>query len=86
MLEELYREIFVAGLMVGKQQRHLQHVETELGHPGGAIRLLEHIAVGEHLRAVERADIVKPEKAALEELSPHASSRLTHQVKLIRSF
>src|SRR5215831_3466264 len=66
MLEELYREIFVARLMVGKQQSHLQHVETELGHPGSAIRLLQYVAVGEHPRAVERADIVKTKKAALE--------------------
>src|SRR6185312_7810951 len=66
MLEELYREVFVARLMVGKPQGHLQHVETELGHPGGAIRLLQYIAVGEHLRAVERADVVEPEKATLE--------------------
>src|SRR5260370_42220127 len=66
MLEELDREVFVARLMVGKPQSHLQHVETELGHPGGAIRLLQDIAVGEHLRAVERADVVESEKAAPE--------------------
>src|SRR5690242_813840 len=66
MLEELYRDVLVARLMVGKQECHLQHVETVLSHPGGAIRLFQYIAVRVHLRAVERADVVEPEKAALE--------------------
>src|SRR6188472_2181508 len=66
MLEELHRDVFVARLVVGKPQSHLQHVETELRHPSGAVRLLQYIAVGEHLRAVERADVVESEKAALE--------------------
>jgi hypothetical protein len=58
VLEEFDRDILVDRIAIGEQQRHLEHVEAELRHPGGAVRLFKDFA-GEHHRAVKRADIVK---------------------------
>ena len=68
VLEELERHALVRVVAVGEPERHLEHVEAELAHPGGAVGLLEHAAAGEHRRAVEGADVVEPEEAALEDV------------------
>src|SRR4029077_16243630 len=65
-LEEFHCEVFVGGVVIGEPQRHLQHVEAEFRHPGGTVRLFQDVAIWEHLRTVERADVVEPEEAALE--------------------
>ena len=57
-----------AVVAVGEPERHLEHVEAELAHPGGAVGLLEDVAAGQHRRTVEGADVVQPEEAALEDV------------------
>ncbi len=52
--------------MDGELHRKLQHVLAEQGHPGRAVRLLKVAAGGERRAAVEDADIVQPQKPALE--------------------
>ena len=47
----------------------LEHVLAEQGHPGGAVGLLQMASGGQWRAAVENADIVEPEKPALEEAS-----------------
>ena len=68
VLEELERHVLVGAVVVGEPQRHLEHVEAELRHPGRAVGLLEHAAARQRRRAVEGADVVEPEEAALEDV------------------
>ena len=70
MLEELAGDIFVGGIVLGEFQRDRQHVETIHAHPAGAVGLLDMSAGGQRLAAVEDADIVEAEKAALENVAP----------------
>ena len=70
MLEELERDILVAAVVIREPQRHLQHVEAVLRHPRRPVGLLEQFARGQHRRAVEDADVVEAEKAALEDIVP----------------
>ena len=68
VLCELHDHVFVGGVVDGELTRKLQHVLAEQGHPGRAVRLLQVAAGGERRAAVEDADIVEPEKAALEDV------------------
>ena len=68
MVEELYGDVFVGGVVIGEPQRHFEHVEAEFRHPGGAVGLFQDIPVRKHRRAVERTDIVEPEKPSLEQV------------------
>src|SRR5208283_6145479 len=45
-----------------------RHVERKHRHPAGRVGLLEAIAGGQRLRAIEYRDVVEPEKAALEDI------------------
>ncbi len=49
-----------------ESQGHLEHVLAEHRHPGGAVRLLQPPAGGQGGAAVEHADVVQAEEAALE--------------------
>ena len=46
-----------------------QHVQAEHAHPGGAVGLLEVAAGRQRRAAVEDADVVQPEEAALEDVA-----------------
>ena len=52
--------------MDGELHRELRHVLAEEGHPGRAVRLLQVAAGGQRGAAVEDADVVEAEEAALE--------------------
>ena len=67
MLKEFDGDVLVNRVPVCEQQRHLKHIEAELCHPGRAVGLLKNFARKDH-RAVERANIVEPQKAALENI------------------
>ena len=58
--------------MGGELDRELQHVLAEEGHPRRAVRLLEVAAGGQRGAAVEDADVVQAEKAALEHVLAEA--------------
>ena len=68
VLEELQDEIdrgpSAAALQDGGDARHRDRVE---GHPAGGVGLLQH-AADRQVRAVDRADVVQPEEAALEQV------------------
>src|SRR6476646_1814754 len=72
MLHELQRHIFVGRIMRRQLQRHLEHVLTEKRHPRGTIRLFEAAARRQFGAAVEYADVVEPEKSALEDVAAGA--------------
>ncbi len=58
--------------MGGELDRELQHVLAEEGHPRRAVRLLEVAAGGQRGAAVEHADVVEAEEAALEHVLAEA--------------
>ena len=58
--------------MGGELDRDLQHVLAEEGHPGRAVRLLEVAAGRQRGAAVEDADVVEAEEAALEDVLAEA--------------
>ena len=58
--------------MGGQLDGDLQHVLAEEGHPGGAVGLLQVAAGGQRSAAVEDADVVEAEEAALEDVLAEA--------------
>ena len=68
MLHELEGHVLVDGVVGGQLDGELEHVLREEGHPGGAVRLLQVAAGGQRRAAVEDADVVEAEEAALEDV------------------
>ena len=68
VLQELDRHVFVDRIALAELDRHAQHVDAEHRHPGGAVGLFDVAAGGQRPRAVEHADIVEAEEAALEDV------------------
>ena len=54
----------------------VEHVQRIHGHPGGAVALLNRAAIGEGIAAVEHANVVEAEEAALKDIV----ARLIHPV------
>ena len=72
MLDELERHVLVVRIGHRQLDGDLEHVLAEQGHPGGAVGLLQ-IAAGRQRRAaVEHADVVEAQEAALEDVPPRA--------------
>ena len=68
VLPELAGDIFIGGIFARQFQRDGHQVQTVHGHPAGAIGLLDKAAAGQRLAAVEDADIVQAQEAALEDV------------------
>src|SRR5690606_32652675 len=68
VLKEFRGNVLVRPAMLGKLQRHVEHVEAVEAHPPRAVRLFEHAARGQGLGAVEEANVVEPQEAALEDV------------------
>ena len=68
MLEELRCDIFVNMILARELERDAHQVEGKHSHPAGAVALLEMAAVGKRRVAIEHADVVEPEKTALENI------------------
>src|SRR5438094_10636393 len=70
MLEKFGSDVFVD--MVGERQleRNAHQVQRVHRHPGGAVRLVHVAAIRQFCVAVEYADVVEPEKPALENIPP----------------
>ena len=67
VLDELQRHVDVyVGSLERELDRDLEHVLAEQRHPRGAVGLLEVAAGRQRRAAVEHADVVQPEEAALE--------------------
>ena len=69
MLEKFAGHVFVGRILARKFQRDGQHVQAVHAHPAGAVGLLEMAAGRQRRRAVEDADIVEAEEAALRKRS-----------------
>ena len=72
VLEELLDELLVERLVQRELDRDAQHLLAEEHHPRRAVGLVEVAAGGQRRRAVEHADVVEPEKAALEDVGAGA--------------
>ena len=72
VLHELEDHALVDRVVGGELDRELQHVLAEEGHPRRAVRLLEVAAGGQRGAAVEDADVVEAEEAALEHVLAEA--------------
>ena len=72
VLEELLDELLVQRLVQRELDGDAQHLLAEEHHPGRAVRLVEVAAGGQRRRAVEHADVVEPEEAALEDVGAGA--------------
>ena len=70
VVEELRGQVLVRGLFLRQFQGHGHHGAAVEGHPGGGIRLLQALARGQRLVAVEEADVVHPQEPAREDLPP----------------
>jgi len=68
MLHELEDHVLVGGVVGGELYRELEHVLGEERHPRRAIRLLQVAPGGQRGAAVEDADVVEAEEAALEDV------------------
>ena len=68
MLEEFGRDIFVNRILARELERDAHHVQAKHSHPAGAVALLEMAAVGQRRAPIEDADVIEPEKAALENI------------------
>jgi hypothetical protein len=70
VLEELRRHVLVDAIDRRQLERDAQHVERVHRHPAGGVGLIEHSARGQRRVAVEHADVVEPEEAALKHVAP----------------
>ena len=66
VFEQLGGRILVDGVVLGQLQGNLQQRQTVGAHPGGAVRLVDVPAGGQHRAAVEHADVVHSQEPALE--------------------
>src|SRR5215471_6852535 len=66
MVDELCRHIVVARIERRQLDTDLEHVLAEQGHPCRTVGLFEVAAARQLRAAVENADIIQPEKSALE--------------------
>src|SRR5215469_4930018 len=70
MLEELGGDVFVDPVVLRELQRDAHQVERVHRHPARAISLVDVSAGRQLTAAVEYADVVEPQKAALEDVAP----------------
>ena len=68
MLHKLHGHVFVARVLGGNLHADIEHVLAEECHPGGAVGLFEMAAGGQRRAAVENADVVQTQEAALEDV------------------
>ena len=68
VLEELRRHVLVGVVLSRQLERDGEHVEAEHRHPARAVALIEARAAGQLLAAIEHADVVEPEEAALKDV------------------
>src|ERR1700736_6462054 len=68
MLEKFGRDIFVNVILARELDRDSHQVQGKHSHPAGAVALLEMSAIVKNRAAIEHADVVETEKAALENI------------------
>ena len=68
VLEELRGDVLVGRILARQLERDGQHVEAVHRHPRGAVGLLDRSARRQRRAAIEHADVVEAEEAALEDV------------------
>ena len=69
MLEKFGGDVFVDRVGLGQFRGDVEHDQAVGRHPGGAVSLLNKIAVAQRLRAVENTDVIEAKKAAGKEIA-----------------
>ena len=86
MLEELGGDVLVGRVLARQLQSDREHVQAKHPHPARAVGLLEISAGGQRRAPVEDADVVQPEKSALEDIAAfgifaiHPPGEVEHQL------
>src|SRR5437868_3984125 len=83
MFEELGGDVFVNMIFGCELDRDSHQVERKHSHPAGGVALFEACSIRKHRVAIEHADVIEPEKTALENVFAFGSLPFTHQVKAI---
>src|SRR5690349_3371593 len=65
MLKEFQSDIFIGGIVTSQFQRNGEHIEAEHPHPTCAVTLFNVTSGWERSAAVEHADVIQAQKAAL---------------------
>src|SRR5690349_9659962 len=68
MLKEFQSDIFVSRIMTSHFQGNGKHIETEHSHPARAVTLFNVTSGWERSAAVEHADVIQAQKAALKDI------------------
>src|SRR5207247_1338716 len=68
VFEKFRGNVFVNWIFARQFKRNAHEVERKHSHPTGAVALLKPRAAGKLLAAIEHADVVEPEKSALENI------------------
>ena len=68
MLKKFTRDVLISGIVLRKLKRDRQHIQAIHTHPAGAVGLLEVSAGWQGSGSVKHSDIVKTQKAALENI------------------
>ena len=85
VLDELERDLLVHRVVLGQDQRHVQHALAVERHPRRAVRLLERSARGQLRAAIEDPDVVEAKETAGEDvaagrvLAVHPPVEVEHQ-------
>ena len=70
VLDELEGDLLVHRVVLGQDERHLQHALAVERHPRRPVRLLQRAAGRQRRAAVEDADVVQTQEAAGEDVAP----------------
>ena len=86
VLEELRGDVFVSMIVLRQFERDAHQVQAIHRHPAGAVGLVDIAAGRQRTAAIEYADVVQAEKAALENVAPlrvlaiHPPGEIHHQL------
>src|SRR5271170_2195653 len=70
LLDEAEGEVLIYGVLLGQDERNLQHAQAVERHPCGAVGLVQ-MPSGRQLRAaIEDSNVDEPEKAARKYIAP----------------
>src|SRR5215471_19701917 len=69
MLPELAGDVLVGVILAGELEGNAEHIQAVHGHPAGAVGLLDVSTRRQWRTAIENADVVQTEKAALKDVA-----------------
>src|SRR5699024_9510990 len=69
VLQKFGSYAFIGIITGGQLQGYRQHIQTVHSHPAGSVRLVQLYITGQFFAAIEYADIIQSQKAALKYVS-----------------